>query len=121
MAMTYMDSAGKLRTVSTANPLPTTGGGGGGGTTVLPAGADRSGSIATAGTAQDVAAQNTARQGLTFQNTSDTDMRLTENGVTATATTGFLVKPGSGVNVSTNRRISVWCASAGKTFAATEI
>lgn len=88
--------------------------------TALPGGTDRSGSVTTGGTAQLIAAVNTARRGLTFQNTSDTEMRITESGSAATATTGYLVAPGGRVNISTNRAISMFCATTGKTFAATE-
>jgi len=89
-------------------------------TPILPAGTDRSGSITTAATAQTVANANASRTALTFQNTSDTVMRLTESGNAATATTGFLVGAGQGVNVSTNKLVSVYCAAANKTFSATE-
>ncbi len=92
----------------------------GGSTSALPSGTDRSGTITTANTAQDVAPANPTRVGMTFQNTSDTAMRLTESGADATATTGFVIAPGQAVNVSTNKRISVFCATAGKSFAATE-
>lgn len=88
--------------------------------TALPAGTDRSGSVTTGGTAQLIAAVNTNRRGLTFQNTSDTEMRVTENGSAATATTGYLVASGGRISVSTNRAISMFCAATGKTFAATE-
>lgn len=87
---------------------------------VLPSGTDRSGAITTGGTAQLVAPVNASRRGLTFQNTSDTEMRVTENGSNATATTGYQVLPGGRINISTNRAISVICATAGKTYAATE-
>ena len=86
----------------------------------LPAGTDRSGSITTGGAAQNVAAANAARRGLDFQNTSDTEMRVTENGTAATATTGYLVAGGGRFSARTNRVISVFCATTGKTFAATE-
>ncbi len=89
-------------------------------TAVLPDGTDRSGTITTAATAQQVAPANVTRTALTFQNTSDTAMRLTESGTAATATTGFIVSAGQGVNISTNKSISVYCAAAGKTFSATE-
>ncbi len=89
-------------------------------TAPLPAGTDRSGSIATGGTAQDVASANTSRRGLDFQNTSDTEMRVTENGTAATAATGYLVAAGGRFNARTNRAISVFCAITGKTFASTE-
>lgn len=86
----------------------------------LPAGTDRSGSVTTGGTAKNVAAANTSRRGLDFQNTSDTEMRVTENGTAATAATGYLVAAGGRFSARTNRAISVFCATTGKTFAATE-
>lgn len=98
---------------STANPTTTQ-------AAFLPAGTDRSGAITTGGTAQNVAAANTSRRGLDFQNTSDTEMRVTENGTAATATTGFQVLAGGTFRARTNRAISVFCATTGKTFAATE-
>jgi len=88
--------------------------------TALPAGTDRSGTITTGGTAQQVAAANPSRVGITFQNTSDTVMYLSENGTAASATNGYQLAAGAPVNVSTNRAISVFCATTGKTFAATE-
>lgn len=88
--------------------------------TALPAGTDRSGSINVGGTRQQVAAANANRRGLTFQNTSDTEMRVTENGVNATATTGYQVSAGGRFTASTNRAIDVFCATAGKTYACTE-
>jgi hypothetical protein len=91
-----------------------------GAATALGAGTDRSGSITAGGTAQDVAAANTSRIGMTFQNTSDTVMWLTESGTTATVGTGYQIIAGAAVNISTNKRISVICATIGKTFAATE-
>jgi len=84
----------------------------------LPAGTDRSG-VTVVG-AIDVAPANSARMGLTIQNTSDTAMRVTENGATATATTGYLLPVGGLFKTSTTRRISLYCATADKTFAATE-
>lgn len=84
----------------------------------LPAGADRSSSSAAG--AQSIAAANTSRKGLTFQNTSDTEMRVTESGTPASGTTGYQILPGGRFTASTNKAISVYCASAGKTFAATE-
>lgn len=84
----------------------------------LEGGADRGG-VTVAG-AKDVAAANDIRRGLTFQNTSDTEMRVTETDDDATASTGYLVAAGVSVNISTNMRVSVYCADADKTFAATE-
>jgi hypothetical protein len=100
--------------VSASNPLQTQ-------PAPLVAGTDRSGSITTGGAAQQVAAGNTSRRALDFQNTSDTEMRVTENGTAATATTGYQVLAGGRFSARTNRAISVFCATTGKTFAATEI
>ncbi|HEX8418524.1 MAG TPA: hypothetical protein VF638_00770 [Sphingomonas sp.] len=97
--------------LAVSSTLPATGAGGY---------TDRSGSITTANTAQTVAPLNATRSGMTFQNTSDTAMRLTENGVDATATTGYLIAAGAAVNISTSDKVSVFCTVAGKTFAATE-
>lgn len=110
------DQQGRLKVIATVdNTTPTQTQ-----AAALPAGTDRSGSVTTGGTAQLIAAVNTARRGLTFQNTSDTEMRITESGSAATPTTGYLVTPGGRVNISTNRAISMFCATTGKTFAATE-
>lgn len=110
------DQQGRLKVIATVdNTTPTQTQ-----AAALPAGTDRSGSVTTGGTAQLIAAVNTSRRGLTFQNTSDTEMRITESGSAATATTGYLVAPGGRVNISTNRAISMFCATAGKTYAATE-
>ena len=87
---------------------------------VKPAGTDRSGSITTGGTAQQLAASNSDRTGLTIQNTSDGDLRITENGTTATASTGYKLTPGMGLQISTNKAVSVYGATTGQTFAATE-
>jgi hypothetical protein len=84
----------------------------------LEAGINRGG-VTIAG-AKDVAAANDSRRGLTFQNTSDTDMWLTETNVNAAVGTGYKVAAGVAVNIATNMRVSVYCASAGKTYAATE-
>lgn len=105
--------AGGNQQGTAANPTTTQ-------TAALPAGTDRSGTITTGGAAQNVAAANTARKGLDFQNTSDTEMRVTESGTAASATTGFQVLAGGTFRARTNRVISVFCATTGKTFAATE-
>lgn len=89
----------------------------------LPAGIDRSGSINAGGTAQQLAAANPARLSLTFVNTSDAVMTINETGGNAGAsgTAGsWPVPAGSTFSVSTNRAISVWGATTGKTFTATE-
>ena len=87
---------------------------------ILGAGSDRGGSITTGGTSQVVAAANATRKALLFQNTSDTDMWVNEHGSAAAVGTGWKVGPGVGVPISTNKQVSVFCATTGKTFAATE-
>jgi hypothetical protein len=80
------------------------------------------GSIAAGGTAQDVYSdQRSPRNGFEFQNTSDTDMFLAW-GITATATNGVRVaagqmyyRPGPDMIVPKGR-MSVFCATTGKTF-----
>lgn len=85
----------------------------------LTAGHDRSG-VTVAG-AKDVAVANDTRRALTFQNTSDTDMWLCESGAVAAVGTGYKLAAGQAANVSTSNRVSVYCASAGKTYSATEV
>lgn len=89
----------------------------------LPAGTDRSGSITTGGTAQQLAAANAARKSLTIQNISDADLWVNEIGGTAAADTSgsWKVPAGSVFSVSTNRAISIIGATTGKKFTATEI
>lgn len=89
----------------------------------LVAGTDRSGSITTGGTAQQLAAANSARKSLTIQNISDVDMWVNEIGGTAAADTAgsWKVTAGSAFAVSTNRAISIVAATTGKKFTATEI
>lgn len=89
----------------------------------LPAGTDRSGSITTGGTAQQLAAANAARKSLVVQNISDADLWINEIGGTAAADTAgsWKVTAGSAFAVSTNRAISIIGATTGKKFTATEI
>lgn len=84
---------------------------------LLRAGVDRGG-VTVIG-AKDVAPANN-RRGLAFQNTSDTEMRVTETSADATATTGYKVAAGASLDIHTNMRVSVYCAAAGKTYAAVE-
>jgi len=86
-------------------------------------GVDRSGTITTGGTAQELAAENSIRTGLTVQNISDTDMWIDEVGGTAAAagTGSFLLPANGGVyQVGTFNAISIFCATTGKAFTATE-
>lgn len=89
----------------------------------LPAGTDRSSSITTGGTAQQLAAANAARKSLVVQNISDADLWINEIGGTAAADTAgsWKVPAGSAFAVSTNRAISIIGATTGKKFTATEI
>lgn len=84
----------------------------------LNTGADKSG-VTIVGN-KVICAANTAREGFTFQNTSDTDMWLTENGSAAAVGTGYKIGPGVGFTASTGNAINLYCAAASKTFAATE-
>lgn len=84
----------------------------------LSAGTDRSG-VTVAG-AKDVMAANAARTGGAFQNVSDAAMYVNLAGATASATNGFLVPAGGGLNIVTNQKISVYCATAGKAYVALE-
>lgn len=88
----------------------------------LPAGTDRSGSITSGGTAQQLAAANTSRRGLTGQNISAGDLWINEIGGTAAADTAGSYKIASGdtFSIATNRAISIIGATTGQKFTATE-
>lgn len=86
---------------------------------LLPAGVDRSG-VTVVG-AKDLAVANIGRRGLSIQNISDTTMVINETGSVATATNGYQVVAGAAVEISTNQRVSVYCASADKAYIATEV
>ena len=88
---------------------------------LLGTGIDRSGAITAGGTAQDIAPFNEGRSRMSVQNTSATDMRITESGVTATATAGYKLAPGEWADIETRSRVSVYCATTGATFASTEV
>lgn len=90
--------------------------------TPLPAGTDRSSSITLGGTAQALAAANTARRGLTGQNISTGDLWINEIGGTAAADTAgsYKVAAGATFTVQTNRAISIVGATTGQKFTATE-
>lgn len=88
----------------------------------LPAGTSRSGSITTGGTAQDVAAANTARKSLTIQNISSGDLWVNEDGGTAAADTvnSWKVPSGGIIKIATNEKVSIVGATTGQKFTATE-
>lgn len=86
--------------------------------TYLPSGTALSG-VTVAGT-KELAEENLRRRGLSFQNTSNAPIRLTEDGTDAAADRGYLVEPGETFIVNTNRRVSIYCNTAGNGYAATE-
>jgi hypothetical protein len=102
--------------------LNDTTGGGSAASTALPAGTDRSGTITTGGTAQQMAPANASRQSLTGQNISDIDLWINEIGGAAAANTAgsFKIPAGSAFSIATNRAISVVGATTGKAWTATE-
>lgn len=89
----------------------------------LAAGTDRSGSITTGGTAQVLAAANTARKTLVGQNISIESLWINEIGGTATADTqgSVEVEPGDTFEITTNRAISIVGATTGQAWTAVEI
>jgi len=100
---------------TTANPTTTQ-------AAALSAGTDRSGTITTGGTAQQLAAANLARKGLVGQNISAGDLWLNEIGGAASVDTvgSYKIPAGSPFSVSTNRAISIIGATTGQKFTATE-
>lgn len=108
--------------------------GGGGSAPSLPAGTNRSGSIATGGTAQELAPENTLRKSLTGQNIANAsqlspgqdistlDLWINEVGgmAAAGAEGSYCVQAGQAFQISTNRAISVFGATTGQKFTATE-
>ena len=112
-ATALTDSAGTEYTA--ANPIPI-------GPGALPAGTDRSGSIAAGAAAQVLAAALATRKGLKGQNISAGDLWINEIGGTAAADTAgsWRVQPGQTFCVSTNRAISIIGATTGQKFTATE-
>lgn len=109
---------GNLTGVSAANPLP-----------VLPPAAtltDRSGSVTTGGTAQQLAAANAARKGWRIQNTSGGDQWFNDTGGSASvggagcfkvSSGGYYETPAGGASQTA---ISIFGATTGQTFSASE-
>lgn len=89
----------------------------------LTAGVNRSGSITTGGTSQLVAAANTNRLALDYQNISDETMWITEHLTTAAADTAgcWKLDPGDCWYATTNRAVYVVSATTGKKFTCTEM
>lgn len=98
------------------------GGGSTGGSAVLPAGTDRSGTIATGGTAQTLAPSNASRASLTGQNISTGDLWINEIGGTAAVNGAgsYKIASGQAFSIGTNRAISIVGATTGQQFTATE-
>lgn len=97
-------------------------GGSVGGGSALPAGTDRSGTIAVGGTAQQLAPANASRNSLTGQNTSAGNIGINEVGGTAAIGSAgtYTIAPGQAFSIGTNRAISIVGATTGQTFSATE-
>lgn len=85
-------------------------------------GTDRSGSITTGGTAQQLAASNANRAGLSGQNISTGDLWVNEVGGTAAVDTAgsYKVPAGAGFEVATSNAISIVGDTTGQKFTATE-
>ena len=82
---------------------------------------DRSGTIATGGTAQALAAANTSRNSLTGQNLSTGDLWVNETGTAAPNAAGsYLVASGGTFAVNGNGAVSIYGAVTGQRFASTE-
>ena len=93
----------------------------GGATSYLTAGTNRGGTITTGGTAQQLAPANPTRSFLSGQNTSTGDLWIHETGGTASgASPSFRVPAGSTFGINTNQAISIWGATTGQSFSATE-
>jgi hypothetical protein len=92
-------------------------------TSALGTGTDKSGSITTGGTAQQLAAANTSRRALPIQNISTGDLWVNETGGTAAANTAgsYKIAPDQTAYVDTNQAVSIIGATTGQKFSATEI
>lgn len=90
--------------------------------TPLPIGTDRSGTITTGGTSQQLAAANPDRKSLFIQNLSAGDLYINEVGVAASAAGGsYRLTAGQAFAVATNAQINVLGATTGQAWVATEI
>lgn len=88
---------------------------------VLPSGANRGGTIAAGGSAQALAPANAARVFLKGQNLSSADLWINEAGTDAAASQpSYRIPAGSTFSVNTSRAVSIWGATTGQAFSATE-
>lgn len=83
---------------------------------------DGAGTITAGGTAQEIFNPNSERKGVFFYNESDTNMRVSFGGDTASASKGFLVVPNYYWEPPAvpQGRMTVYCATTGKAFSAGE-
>jgi hypothetical protein len=87
----------------------------------LNGGFDRSGTIATGGTAQQLAKANASRKFLKGQNLSTGDLWINEVGGTAAASQpAYRIPAGATFSVSTTQAVSIFGATTGQAFSATE-
>ena len=81
---------------------------------------DASSTITTGGTAQTILAANTDRTGISFQNTSDTDMYLNTTGIATEGAGSYLIKAGgtyvTDYGAKDSQAVSLLCATTGKAF-----
>jgi len=90
-------------------------------TSVLPAGTNRSGTITAGGTAQTLAPANANRRFLKGQNLSSADLWINELGGTAAASQpSYRIPAGSTFSVNTSQAVSIFGATTGQAFSATE-
>lgn len=99
--------------VSNANALPVRPG-------FLPGGTDKSGSITTGGTAQQLAAANSSRRALLIQNISSGDIWVNEMGTAVVGSAGFKLVSGDSYYAQTNRAVSVIATVTGQAWTAIE-
>lgn len=87
------------------------------------AGTDRSGSISVNAVAETLAAGNAERVALTIQNISSGDLWINEFGDTAAPSTAgsYKIPAGYSCEISTNQAVSVYGATAGQAWTATEV
>lgn len=94
----------------------------GGGASALPAGTNRSGTIAAANTPQELAPANPARKSLTGQAPSNAAIGINEVGGAATIGQPgtYVVAAGQAFAIATNRAISIVCGTVNAVWSATE-
>jgi hypothetical protein len=102
--------------VSAANPLPVI-------DPYLPAGTNRSGTIAVGGTAQTISTGNATRRALYGQNISTGDLWINELGGVAVigAAGSYKISPGESFSISTSNAISIIGATTGQAYTAVEL